>query len=105
MAGRSFLSAGGVRLSQTSQSIACTTTSTTVTNAFGSQTFAIRLAVSGTGLTHYRIGDTTALPTAVTSDPYLPNTWVEYVIVTPGQKIAAITESSTATLTITEITQ
>jgi hypothetical protein len=87
----------------TSQSVSCATTSTGATNAFGAQTYAVRVAVSGTGNTHYRIGDGTQ--TAVTSDPFIPASWVDYVIVTPGQKIAAITESGTAILTVTELSQ
>lgn len=100
--GRSFISAGGVRLG-TSQSIASATTSTSATNPFGAQTYAVRVSVSGSGATHYRIGDGTQ--TAVTTDPYLPNTEIEYVLVSPGQKIATITESGTATFIVTEITQ
>lgn len=99
---RSFAQGALGRLG-TSQSIAVTTASTGATNAFGAQTFAVRVAVSGTGNTHYRIGDGTQ--TAVTTDPFLPNTWIDYVIVSPGQKIAAIAESGTATLTVTELTQ
>lgn len=86
----------------TSQSIACATTSTGIAAAFGAFTSTIRIAVSGTGATHYRVGDGTQ--TAVTSDPYLPNSWVEYVRVTPGQKISAITETGTAIVTVTELT-
>jgi hypothetical protein len=99
---RAFGGIDGIKLG-TSQSIACTTTSTNATNAFGAQTWAVRVAVSGTGLTHYRVGDGTQ--TAVTSDPFLPTGWVDIIRVTPGQKIAAITESGTATLTVTEATQ
>jgi hypothetical protein len=65
--------------------------------------WAVRVAVSGTGNTHYRIDSGT--PTAVTSDPFLPNTEIEYVMVSPSQKLAAITESGTATVTVTELVQ
>lgn len=99
---RAFIQGAVGRLG-TSQSLAVTTASANVTNAFGAQTFAVRVAVSGTGNTHYRIGD--GSQTAVTSDPFLPTSWVDYVIVSPGQKIAAIAESGTATLTVTELTQ
>src|SRR5215467_10173466 len=97
---RGFM-AGAIARLGTSQSLAVTTASANVTNAFGSLTFAVRVAVSGPGNTHYRIGD--GSQTATTSDPFLPNTEIEYIIVSPGQKIAAITESTTATLTVTEL--
>jgi hypothetical protein len=100
---QSFANGNAYRLSSTSQSISCTTTSTSATNPFANTTFAVRLSVSGTGNTHFRIGDGTQ--TAVTSDPFLPNTVVERVLVSPGQKIAAITESGTATLIVTECSQ
>lgn len=102
MAGRSFFSGGGYRLG-TSQSIAVTTASASAASPFGSGTWAVRIAVSGTGNTHYRIG--TGAQTAVTSDPFIPNTEVEVVLVSPSQTIAAISESGTATLTVTELTQ
>jgi hypothetical protein len=100
---RNFMGGATVRLSSTSQSIACATTSTAIGNAFGAQTWAVRLAVSGTGNTHYRIGD--GVQTAVTTDPFLPNAEVEYIIVAPGQRISAITESGTATMTVTELVE
>lgn len=100
--GRSFGGIDAMRLG-TSQTIACATTSTAISSAFGAQTFAVRIAVSGSGATHYRIGD--GVQTSVTSDPYLPNSWVEYVRVSPGQRISAITETGTATMTVTEATQ
>lgn len=99
---RGFLDTGPYRLG-TSQSISCTNTSTTLASAFGANTWGIRLAVSGTGATHYRCDVGT--PTAVTSDPYLPNSWVEIILVSPSMKIAAITESGTSTMTVTELLQ
>ena len=77
--------------------------------AFGAQTYQIRVSVSGTGFVagtagvRIRIGDGT--PTAVATDPFLPNTWVEYFNVTPGQKIAVLgNDAGTGNLSVTEMT-
>lgn len=76
--------------------------------AFGTQTYQIRVAVSGTsfvagtGGVRIRIGDGT--PTATATDAFLPNTWVEYFNVTPGQKIAVIgNDAGTGTLSVSEM--
>lgn len=66
------------------------------TAAFGSQTYQIR--VCSTAAVNYRVGDGTV--TAVATDTLLPANVVEYVTVTPGQKLAAI---GTATVNVTEI--
>jgi len=99
---RGFMGGAAVRLGA-SQSIASATTSTQAAAAFAATTFGVRVSVSGTGNTHYCIGD--GNQTAVTTDPFLPNTEVEYVIVSQGQKIATITESGTSTFIVTELTQ
>lgn len=68
--------------------------------AFGSQTYAIRLAASAA--CRYVVGDGT--PTAVATSAYLPADWVEVVTVSPGQKVAAIQESGAGKLSVTELT-
>ena len=76
--------------------------------AFGSETYQIRVSVSGTGFVtgtggvRIRIGDGT--PTAVATDVFLPSNWVEYFNVTPGQKIAVLgNDAGTGTLSVTEM--
>lgn len=76
--------------------------------AFGSQTYQIRVSVSGTGFVagtagvRVRIGDGT--PTAVATDAFIPNTWVEYFNVTPGQKIAVLgNDAGVGTISVTEM--
>jgi hypothetical protein len=71
--------------------------SSVASTAFGAQTHQIRICASAA--VQYRVGDGT--PTAETTDTLLPANWVEYVTVTPGQRLAAI---GTATVSITEIT-
>ena len=69
----------------TTQTIAYNS-SAAVGNAFGAQTYQIRVAANSA--CHIKIGD--GAQTATTADPYLPAHWPEYVTVTPGQRISAI---------------
>jgi hypothetical protein len=68
-----------------------------ITNAFGPETFQIRLVANSACC--YRIGD--GAQTATTSDSYLPANAVEYVAVTPGQRIAAIKAATNGLVTAT----
>jgi hypothetical protein len=73
--------------------------SVAITNAFGTQTRQLRLVANSH--CHYHIYDPAGTATAaVLTDPYLTANRIEYVTVTPGQKISAI-KSPTAGL-ITE---
>ncbi len=69
----------------TCQQIAYDST-TAITNAFGGQTYWVRL--SANSACHYKIGD--GAQTAATTDPFLPANVIETVKVQPGQRIAAI---------------
>jgi hypothetical protein len=60
--------------------------SAAIANAFGPQTYRIRL-VSNSAC-HFKIGD--GAQTATAADPYLPAHWETFVTVTPGQRISAI---------------
>lgn len=68
-----------------------------ITDAFGPETFQLRI-VANSGCC-YRIGD--GAQTATTSDPYLPANAVEYVTVSPGQRIAAIKSATNGLVTAT----
>jgi len=70
--------------------------SAAVANAFGGQTFKVRLVANAP--CNFKI-DTT--PTATASDPYLPANWETFVTVTPGQKIAAIKSPTNGLVTAT----
>src|SRR5258705_9433662 len=61
-------------------------TSTAIANAFGPETYQLRLVANSA--CNYRIGD--GAQTATTADPFLPANVVEYIIVSPGQRISAI---------------
>ena len=80
---------------------------TAVTNAFGAQTYNIRLV--STSACHFKIGD--GAQTATTSDPFLPANWETIVAVAPGPRIAAIkaatggiVTATAGTLWVTELT-
>ena len=80
--------------------VAVATTSTSVaSSAFGSQTYQVRIAASAACF--YKVGDGT--PTAAATDVYLPANVVEYVKVTPGQKVAVFS-ATTQTVSVTEET-
>jgi hypothetical protein len=66
------------------------------TPAFGAQTYQIRVVT--TAAVNIKVGDGTVA--ATTNDPLMPTGVVDYVTVTPGQKLAAI---GTATVHVTEM--
>lgn len=81
--------------------------SVAISNAFGSQTYAIRVVADSA--CHIQIGD--GAQTAATTSPFLPANWVEYIMVTPGQRISAIkaathglVTATAGTLWVTELT-
>ncbi|HXH43593.1 MAG TPA: hypothetical protein VNK51_07080 [Bradyrhizobium sp.] len=71
--------------------------SVAATNAFGPATYQLRL-VANSGCC-YRIGD--GAQTATISDPYLPANTIEYVTVSPGQRIAALKAATNGLVTAT----
>jgi hypothetical protein len=82
----------------TVQTVTCTTVSTPITNALSAQTYAVRL-VANTAC-HVAIGDGTQ--TGTTTNVFLPANIVEYVTVTPGQRISAIRASTGGLITATD---
>ena len=71
--------------------------SAAIANAFGPETYQLRL-VSDSACC-YRIGD--GVQTATIADVYLPAGVVEYVIVNPGQRISAIMAATNGLVTAT----
>jgi|AraplaMF_Col_mMF_1032025.scaffolds.fasta_scaffold00246_68 hypothetical protein len=96
---RGFANVDSARLGTQNNVVITTSTVSVASSAFGSQTYQIRVAT--TTACNIKIGDGT--PTATTSDALMPANWVDYFIVTPGQKIAAI--GAVTTVSVTEITQ
>src|SRR5512139_1911085 len=73
-------------------------------NAFSSQTYWIRVATTGviSATSGVRINIDGA-PVASSSTALLPVNWVEYIAVSPGQKIAALSNDTvTGTLSVIE---
>jgi hypothetical protein len=79
------------------QSVAAGASSAKAANPFGAQTFQVRLAANTA--CHYRLGDSAVAATA--SDPFLPANAIEYVMVNPGQSIAAIEAATNGLVTAT----
>lgn len=88
---------GTGRLS-TVQTIATTASSLGATNAFGAQTYKVRV-VANTAV-HVKIGD--GSQTAAATDSFVPANSPEYFTVTPGQKIAAIRAATGGLVTATD---
>ena len=84
----------------TVQQITTDAASVAVTNPFGAQTYQVRIAITANGC-FFRVGDGT--PTATASDSFLPIQTIDYITVTPGQKLAAIQNAAAGTLTVTEM--
>lgn len=82
---------------------------TTTTNAFGSQTRWIRVCATALatatspGGVRIRVGEAATVTASATST-LLPLNWVEYIKVTPGQRLAAVSNDTvTGSLSITEL--
>jgi hypothetical protein len=71
--------------------------STAIANAFGPETYQIRIAADSACC--YRIGD--GAQTATVADVFLPANTVEYVTVNPGQRISAIAAATNGLVTST----
>ncbi len=71
--------------------------SVAITNAFGPETYQLRL-VSDSACC-YSVGD--GAQTATTADVFLPANTIDYVIVSPGQRISAIKAATNGLVTAT----
>src|SRR6266702_1248812 len=67
------------------------------TNVFGVETYQLRLVADSACC--YRVGD--GAQTATNADTYLPANVIEYVIVSPGQRISAIKAATNGLVTAT----
>jgi hypothetical protein len=81
----------------TVQTVAYTAASAQAANPFGPQTYQVRLCANSA--CHYKVGSGTIA--ATTSDVFLPANWVEYVMVNPGESIAAIEAATNGLVTAT----
>lgn len=96
---RSFLNFSSPRLGAANNVVIATTSTAVASNAFASTTYQIRIAAPSSCT--FKVGDGT--PTAAATDALLPNTWVDYITVSPGQKVSVFS-ASIQTVSVTEIT-
>jgi hypothetical protein len=84
------------------QAIAIGTASATLPNSFGKETYQVRLAA--TAACFYLITEAAApVAATATNAAFLPANWVEFVTVSPGQKLTVIEATAAGTLTVTEV--
>jgi hypothetical protein len=91
------------------QVVAYTGTAATIANAFGTETYQIRLCANSA--CHYLISETANVVAATVSNAsFLPANMIEYVIVQPGQKLSVIqaptgglVTATNGTLNVTEL--
>lgn len=67
--------------------------------AFGTETYAIRIASSTA--CYYNVGDGT--PVATTATAWFPANWIEYILVNPGQKVAFLQQTAGGVASVTEL--
>lgn len=99
---RRFGNADSYRLGTVNNVVVATTSTAAASNAFGSQTYQIRVVAPAA--CSMKIGDPAATPTAVTTDAAVVPNWENIVTVTPGQKIS-IFSATIQTVSVVEITQ
>ena len=92
-----FFPSSGYRLGS-NQVASYTSTSTPISTAFQAGTNMVRLLASTS--CHIKFG---FAPTATTSDARLTANIPEYLVVTPGVKVAAIRTTTSGTLHVTEV--
>lgn len=83
-----------------SQTVAYTGTSAAATNAFGTQTYAVRLC--STSACVVKIGDGAQTAVDDNTGIFLPANWESFTQVGPGQKIAAIRKGTNGLITATD---
>lgn len=82
----------------TVQTVAAGASTATVTNPFGSYTNLIRVVANVA--CHIKVVEAGG-GAAATTDSFLPALWIEYIRVTPGQKISAIQAATGGLVTAT----
>lgn len=81
---RGYMNVDAARMGTVNNVAVATTSTSAASAAFGSVTYQVRVAA--TAVAYYKVGVGT--PTAAITDVLLPQNWVEYVTVSPNEKIA-----------------
>jgi hypothetical protein len=79
------------------QAVPFTTSSAQATNPFGPQTFQVRVVANAA--CHVKVGSGSV--TATTADLFLPANFIDYLMVNPGESIAAIEAATNGLVTAT----
>jgi hypothetical protein len=90
----------------TSSSRFALTTSSQSTNAFGAQTYQIRVStgnLAGSGVCYFKVGEASGVTADSSSSASIGSNVVDYICVTPGQKVAVAAETAGGFVTISEM--
>lgn len=98
--GRSYMNVDAARMGLVNNVAVATTSTSVASAAFGSATYQVR--ISATAAAYFKVGVGT--PTAAVTDVLLPQNWVEYVTVSPSEKIAFFSPTI-QTVSVVEIAQ
>jgi hypothetical protein len=82
------------------------TTASQSTNAFGAQTYQIRVATGnlvGSGVCYFKVGEAGGVTADSTGSAAIGSNVVDYICVTPGQKVAVSAEAAGGFVTISEM--
>src|SRR5438045_3987398 len=96
---RGYLNLDSARLGTVNNVVVATTSTAVASAAFGSNTYQIRVATPAACF--LKVGDGT--PTAANTDALLPSTWVDFITVSPGQKISVFSPTI-QTISVVEVT-
>ncbi|MFY9952098.1 hypothetical protein [Bradyrhizobium sp.] len=97
---RGFINVDSARFGAANNVVIATTSTSVASAAFATTTYQIRVAAPSPCF--LKIGDGT--PTAANTDALLPSTWVDYITVSPGQKISVFSPTI-QTVSVVEITE
>src|SRR6266446_1856708 len=90
----------------TSSSRFALTTASQSTAAFGAQTYQIRIATSnlvGSGVCYFKVGESGGVTADSSSSAAIGSNVVDYICVTPGQKVAVSAETAGGFIIISEM--
>lgn len=97
---RGYMNVDAARLGAVNNVAVATTSTSVASSAFGAQTYQVRIAA--TAACYYKVA--VGSPTAAATDALLPQNWVEYVTVSPSEKIAFYSPTI-QTISVVEVAQ
>jgi len=80
------------------------TTASQATAAFGAQTFQVRVATNSQVVGAFiKVGEASGVTASSGNDAIIGSNVVDYVTVTPGQKLAIVGQTAAGIVTVTEV--